>query len=321
MNDQPTPEQSTPEQPTPDPSTPEQPTPNQPTPNQPTPEQPTPEQSTPDQHITDQPNTDPPTPDQETHNESIENQVENQAENQAEKTRPKFVYNCTRCGNSCIGMKAVPVTLADLEGWSLNGTLASVMHFLSIRLHNDFPMLVMAWPDGMDEGKTGCPMYDPDNKLCNIYHSLPLHCASYPLGFDGKNYVLKNKACSGLGQGSMTEEQLATHRDKAKEDYDAKVRTNLVFPVVQAIVMQMIMAESRRAMESLSDQERDQLSGILGTEETGDDCECSCQDEGSDNECCGGDKDEGGDESCGCHGGDSGDVCSDEKDPKQNNQP
>ena len=50
-----------------------------------------------------------------------------------------------------------------------------------------FPQLVLE----TKEGEEGCPMYDSDNKNCQVHHDMPLNCQAYPLGYNGEKYLVE----------------------------------------------------------------------------------------------------------------------------------
>ena len=96
-----------------------------------------------------------------------------------------------------------------------------------------FPQLVLE----TKENEKGCPMYDSENKNCQVYHDMPLNCQAYPLGYNGEKYFVTDTACQGLGEGEMTAEQLKVQRDAAKEDYEARVESNTLVPLLYSIIM------------------------------------------------------------------------------------
>jgi len=60
-----------------------------------------------------------------------------------------------------------------------------------------------------DENSKGvCPFYDDENKICNIYFTLPSFCKTFPLYFNGEKYYVSDPSCTGIGQGEMTKEKL-----------------------------------------------------------------------------------------------------------------
>ena len=110
-------------------------------------------------------------------------------------------------------------------------------------------------------------MYDDENKNCQIYHDMPLNCQAYPLGYNGEKYFVTDKACKGLGEGQMTLEQLKTQRDSAKEDYEARLESNTLVPLVYSIIMGDLVDQSRKAMENMSEDQKSQLQDLIKEDE------------------------------------------------------
>jgi Fe-S-cluster containining protein len=175
------------------------------------------------------------------------------------------VFECQRCGQCCQERESVAVSIADLERWGRDLTLPSLYPYLRIEVSNDFIQISLKRNEDDEVGqKKGCPLYDAENKLCNIYFSMPLFCKSFPLGYDGERYFIKDKSCPGLGKGSMTREGLKEARDVAKKDFDSRVSTALVLPAVHGLVLKFVMEQSRKQVEGLSDEQKERLREILG---------------------------------------------------------
>jgi len=109
-------------------------------------------------------------------------------------------------------------------------------------------------------------MYDSENKLCQIHHDMPLNCQAYPLNFNGSKYFVMDKACEGLGQGSMDAQQLKTQRDAALKDYEAKIESNTVVPLLYSIIMGDLVDQSRKSMEHMTEEQKAQIQDIVKEE-------------------------------------------------------
>ncbi len=96
---------------------------------------------------------------------------------------------------------------------------------------------------------------------------MPLFCKSFPLGYDGEHYILKDKKCPGLGNGKMSEEGLKEARNTAKKDFEARAKTALLLPVVHGLAMKFILEQSKKRIDSLSDEQKKELDEILGKDE------------------------------------------------------
>jgi len=183
---------------------------------------------------------------------------------------PKFVYECVRCGHSCADRNILEVTLADLRMWAEDQTLATLFPYLRIMaVGRPYLDIVLASDEGAeafmqgDHEHKGCPMYDADNKLCNIYHSLPLYCASFPLAYNGNGYFLKDRECQGLGGGSMTQERLEAHRKAAREELDARRECGILMPSIQGIFTRFFVEASAKTLDAMSETDRKSLEELL----------------------------------------------------------
>ncbi|MCG7849536.1 MAG: hypothetical protein MIO93_10220, partial [ANME-2 cluster archaeon] len=83
---------------------------------------------------------------------------------------------------------------------------------------------------------------------------------------NGKNYIVVDMDCPGLGQGSMTAEKLANMREIALLDYESKQQTQSVLPMFQALFIKQFSMESQKAMEKLSPERRAELEKLLKEE-------------------------------------------------------
>ncbi len=183
---------------------------------------------------------------------------------------PKFIYECVRCGHSCADRNVVELTLRDLQRWTMDQTLAAVFqHIRLAQLGNPFLDLVLASDEGLEATRkgdrewTGCPLYDRENKLCNIYATMPLACRSFPLAYDGEAFFVRDRGCKGLGQGEMTVERLKAHRDAAREELEARRETLLLTPSLQGIFTRFFVDESNRALERMSEEDRARIEEIV----------------------------------------------------------
>lgn len=176
------------------------------------------------------------------------------------KAPPKFLYECQRCGHYCAGVEGAPLTVQDLLRWQESGTLNTVVPHIGVDISLGFPRLTLK-PKG--EAKQGCPFYDADNRNCQLYHDLPLGCRAYPLAYTGKKYVVVDQKCQGLDKGAMTADKLHAHRDAALEEYQAKVATGSVLPLLYGIIMGEMMEQSRKAMESMTPEQKAELEKMF----------------------------------------------------------
>ena len=203
---------------------------------------------------------------QKTKQTEEEEKAANTSEPKDEKPKKKkYIFNCTKCGECCKKREFVPVSFADIRNWTANGTINSV--FPHLKIHT-FPAQVggetrEAISLVLAGAEKGCPMFDHENKLCNIYHSMPLECKAFPLGFNGQNYVVKDKSVPGLGIGTMTKEQLISDRDNARLDYEAKVETQMLLPLTYSLFMKNLLEQQQKIRDEMPEDKRQQLEDLL----------------------------------------------------------
>jgi uncharacterized protein len=175
-----------------------------------------------------------------------------------QEAKPKFVFNCQRCGRCC--EQDVAVFLSDIEEWSRDGTIYQVFPELSIS--DDLGILSIRIE--REDGK--CKMFDLEKKECKIYDHRPVACRAYPLKHDGSGFLLRDKECPGLNVGEMSREALEEIRTSAREEYDEGMSTVSVLPVLQALLMKDVAKKSEEAYSKLTDEEKAELEKILKKE-------------------------------------------------------
>ncbi len=196
--------------------------------------------------------------------EEGDNQVEQETKAES-KPKKRYVFNCTKCGNCCEKREFVPISLADFRIWTQSGTINAVLPNLKLQTlqigesdeKQSYMTLVLAGSEN------GCSMFDKENRLCNIYHSMPLECKAFPLGYNGKNYYIKDRSVPGLGQGSMTKERLIEDRDNARADFDARVETQMMLNLLYSLFMKNLIEQQQKAMEDMPEDKRKQLDELL----------------------------------------------------------
>lgn len=191
---------------------------------------------------------------------------------------PKFVYECVRCGHSCADRNFVEVTLADLRRWADDQTLSAIFHHLRLMaVGRPYLDVVLASDEGTDaflkgdQEHKGCPLYDAENKLCNIYHSLPLYCRAFPLAWNGSGYFLKDRECQGIGQGTMTRERLEEHRKAARDELDARRECGMLMPTLQGVFTRFFVEASTKTLDAMSEEDRRSLEDLLAKQIRGGD--------------------------------------------------
>ncbi len=225
-----------------------------------------------------------------------ENEKEESAETvrTEEKPKAKFTFKCTRCDACCAERGPLPITMWDLEMWAKNGVVANFMPYLDIYQKPDGGIDLILKPlapppkEGEEEKSSKdpfggvpieelldvkCPLYNKDDKKCLVYDNRPLSCRTYPLEFDGKNFIVVDADCPGIGEEGMTKEELAEMRETAKIMHYELTRMRIALPVLNQLISQKIMMDLMRqnmeAMSKMSDEDRSKLDEIFkkGSEE------------------------------------------------------
>ena len=183
---------------------------------------------------------------------------EPETQDEPDKSPPKFKFECIRCGECC-KIETVPVYISDLENWVKDQTIFRVLHVLDLEVSEDLTRIVLK----KDEDGY-CKLYHRDNKACTINYNKPLYCKSYPLGYNGDNYMVKNKECPGLKAEKMSQEDLQAMRDEAFADFIAGRQVKQVLPLLQTIFYNKLLEESQKAMERMQEPEDDLEENNVG---------------------------------------------------------
>ncbi|MFX1591965.1 MAG: YkgJ family cysteine cluster protein [Promethearchaeota archaeon] len=205
-----------------------------------------------------------------------------------EKPKAKFTFKCTRCDECCIKRGPIPITLWDLEMWARNGVVANFMPYLDIYNKPDGGIDLILKPlapppkEGEEEKSTKdpfetipieelidvkCPLYNKDDRKCLVYDNRPLSCRTYPLEYDGKNFIVVDADCPGIGEEEMSKEELAEMRETAKIMHYELTRMRIALPILNQMISQKIMMDLMRqnmeAMSKMSDEDRAKLDEIF----------------------------------------------------------
>ncbi len=211
--------------------------------------------------------------DEKKEEETVLADEEEKPSTQAEEKPPKkkYVFNCTKCGQCCEKREFIPVSFTDIRNWTQSGIINSVFPHLKMQTFptqlqgeiREVISIVIAAKEN-----SGCPLFDQENKLCNIYHSMPLECLAFPLGYNGTQYYIKDKSVPGLGNGTMTKEQLIHDRDNARKDFEARVETQTLLPFTYTLFMQNLIEQQQKIREEMPEDKRKQLDDLLAAEES-----------------------------------------------------
>ncbi|MBN1330862.1 MAG: YkgJ family cysteine cluster protein [Candidatus Heimdallarchaeota archaeon] len=193
-------------------------------------------------------------------------------EDKEEQHKPmKFKFECTRCGKCCQNRDPIPITFTDLARWTREGSFMSIiLPHLELRSISDNDELgkiaivpYIAMKDEDEEKKGTCPFYDDENKMCNIYFSIPIFCKTFPLSYNGEKYYVSDPTCEGLGKGEMTKEKLSDMRQLAIRDFNERADTTLTMIPLQGMFIRHFMKQSQESVERLSDEEKKTLDDLI----------------------------------------------------------
>jgi len=201
--------------------------------------------------------------------EQIKEETESKTDTEEPKT--KFTFKCTRSDKCCLTRGPIPLTFWDLELWARNGVVA-----------NFFLKPLPPPPKEGEEEKprdpfgnvpiedlleVKCPLYNKEKKECLVYDNRALSCRTYPLEFDGKNYIVVDVECEGVGEEGMTKDDLKEMRDTAKQLFYELTRIRIALPVLSQLISQKVMMDLMRqnmeAMSKMSEEDRSKLDEIL----------------------------------------------------------
>ncbi|MFX1570289.1 MAG: YkgJ family cysteine cluster protein [Promethearchaeota archaeon] len=223
-------------------------------------------------------------------NESSDSEKEESTENESKEEKPKakFTFKCTRCDDCCAARGPIPITMWDLEMWARNGVVANFMPYLDIYQKPDggVDLILKPLPPPPKEGEEEkspkdpfggvpieelldikCPLYNKDDKKCLVYENRPLSCRTYPLEYDGKNFIVVDADCPGIGEEGMTKEELTEMRETAKIMHYELTRMRIALPVLNQMISQKIMMDLMRqnmeAMSKMSPEDKAKLDEIF----------------------------------------------------------
>ena len=226
----------------------------------------------------------------------IEKEETAEVEVHEEKPKAKFTFKCTRIDTCCSERGPIALTMWDLEMWARNGVVANFMPYIDIynKPNGGIDLILKPLPPppkkdestGEEKAKKDpfvtppieelldvkCPLYNIEEKKCLIYENRPLSCRTYPLEFDGKNFIVVDADCPGVGAGEgMSKEDLKKMRETAKLMHYELTRIRISLPVLNQVIssnfMQMLMKQQMEAMSKMSDGDKEKLDKIFKKQE------------------------------------------------------
>jgi Fe-S-cluster containining protein len=197
---------------------------------------------------------------------------EEKVEKTEEKYKPsKFKFECQKCGACCQNRDPIPVTFSDLTRWTKQGSFMSIiLPHLELRGVSEEDSLgqlaivpFVKMKDEDENRKGTCPFYDEENKICNIYFTLPLFCKTFPLYFNGEKYYVADPTCPGIGEGDMTKEKLLEMRNTAVQDFNERADTTIALIPLQGLFIRHFMKQSQDQVDKMSAEDKKKLDELL----------------------------------------------------------
>lgn len=173
---------------------------------------------------------------------------------------PKFVFNCIDCKKCC--ERDVSIYLEDINDWMEHGLMYKVLPHLSIE--GEYVYLSIQLDIHTQDDRSVCALYDIEKQECTVLDNKPISCRTYPLGYNGQNFIVVDKDCPGLGNDEMTTEKLAAMRETAKAEFASKQETLKLLPMLHAMFIKKFTLESQKAMQELTPEQKAELEKILG---------------------------------------------------------
>ncbi len=197
---------------------------------------------------------------------------EEKEEETEEKGKPsKFKFECQKCGACCQNRDAIPVTFSDLARWTKQGSFMTIiLPHLELKGVSDEDQLgqlalipYIKMKDEDENGKGNCPFFDDENKICNIYFTIPLFCKTFPLYFNGEKYYVSDPTCLGINKGEMTKEKLLEMRNTAVQDFNERADTTIAMIPLQGLFIRHFMKQSQEQINKMSDEDKKKLDELL----------------------------------------------------------
>lgn len=198
-------------------------------------------------------------------------------EKESEKDKPpKFKFECTRCGACCQNRDSIPITFTDLARWTKTGSFMQIilphLELQSFSEADEFakialiPVICMINKD--ENGKGTCPFYDSENKMCNIYFTIPVNCKSFPLSYNGTKFYVSDPSCEGIGKGDMTKEKLLEMREISIRDYNERAETSIAMVPLQGLFIRNMMEQTQSQFNRLSKEDQEKLDELIKKTQT-----------------------------------------------------
>lgn len=184
--------------------------------------------------------------------------------------KSKYTFKCLeqKCDTkACHIRPQVLVTIGDFARWMSQGFIMNILPGITIHMpvseQDSFYFETLRKPLGSDPEATACIFYNEQANSCEIRYGRPISCQTYPLMFNGENYVLSTKDCPGVGQGEVSKEALQEARKLAEQEFNERKETTAALPAVYSVMMNQMIKQSTEAMQNLSEEDRKKMDDIV----------------------------------------------------------
>lgn len=184
--------------------------------------------------------------------------------------KSKYTFKCLeqKCDTkACHIRPQVLVTIGDFARWMSQGYIMHILPGITIHMpvseQDSFYFETLRKPLESDPEATACIFYNEQSNACEIRYGRPISCQTYPLVFNGENYVLSSKDCPGVGQGEVSKEALQEARTLAEQEFNERKETTAALPAVYSVMMNQMIKQSTEAMQNLSEDDRKKMDEII----------------------------------------------------------
>ena len=184
--------------------------------------------------------------------------------------KSKYTFKCLeqKCDTkACHIRPQVLVTVGDFARWMSQGFIMNILPGITMHMpvseQDSFYFETLRKPLESNPEASACIFYNEQANACEIRYGRPISCQTYPLMFNGENFVLSSKDCPGIGQGEVSKEALQEARTLAEQEFNERKETTAALPAVYSVMMNQMIKQSTEAMQNLSEEDRKKMDDII----------------------------------------------------------
>ena len=184
--------------------------------------------------------------------------------------KSKYTFKCLeqKCDTkACHIRPQVLVTVGDFARWMSQGFIMNILPGITMHMpvseQDSFYFETLRKPLESNPEASACIFYNEQANACEIRYGRPISCQTYPLMFNGENFVLSSKDCPGVGQGEVSKEALQEARTLAEQEFNERKETTAALPAVYSVMMNQMIKQSTEAMQNLSEEDRKKMDEII----------------------------------------------------------